>query len=216
MIHEISQTDSVANNWTQELRDVEVQKNRLRFRNNLRRIGSTMAYEISKTLRYTTSSTQTPLGTKEINVVNDQVVIGTILRAGIPLYEGFMDIFDEAESAFIGSYRKSNPEGDFDIKQGYITCPHLEEKVLILVDPMLATGSSYVQALEDLKDFGTPSQIHLVSIIAAPEGVQMLQDHFPNADIWVMDIDDSLSEKAYIIPGLGDAGDLAFGPKSQF
>ncbi len=215
MIHEISAHDSVANDWTRELRDVIIQKDRWRFRNNLRRIGQIIAYEISKTLAYENTPTETPLGTKNVQTIKDSLIIGTIMRAGIPFYEGFMDVFDHAESAFIGSYRKQASEGGFNISQGYITCPDLTDKVLILVDPMLATGSSFVQAMEDLQKYGTAKKVHLVSIISSPEGTQNLQKQFPETDIWVMDIDESLNEKSYILPGLGDAGDLAFGPKRQ-
>ncbi len=215
MIHEISSQNSIANNWTRELRDVSLQQDRWRFRNNLRRIGSIMAYEISKTLNYANQAVKTPLGKKNIALPKEKVIVGTILRAGLPFYEGFIEAFDGAESAFIGSYRKSNTEGSFDISQGYLTCPALDEKVLILVDPMLATGSSFVQAMADVEQFGQPTKVHLVSIISSPEGTQSLQKQFPEADVWVMDIDESLDERSYILPGLGDAGDLAFGPKRQ-
>ncbi len=215
MIHEISSQNSIANSWTRELRDVEIQKDRMRFRNNLQRIGQTMAYEISKSFYYENQIIETPLGKKNIQLLSDDIVIGTIMRAGIPFYQGFLDVFDHAESAFIGSYRKENAEGSFDITQGYLTCPILTDKVLILVDPMLATGSSFVQAMNDIQEFGNFKKVLFVSIISSPDGTQALQRKYPEADIWVMDIDEAIDAKSYILPGLGDAGDLAFGPKSQ-
>lgn len=215
MIHQLTHTDSIANRWMHELRDIEIQKDRLRFRKNIRRIGEMMAYEISKTFSYENERTTTPLGVKQIAIPQDRLIVATILRAGVPMYEGFMDVFDSAESSFIGSYRKSDGEGGFDINQGYITCPDLEGKTLIIVDPMLATGSSFVEAIRDLEPYGQPLRIILVSVIASRPGINRLQELYPEVDIWAMDIDEELNEKSYIIPGLGDAGDLAFGPKNQ-
>ncbi len=215
MTHHLMENDSILNEWMRQLRDSSIQKDRLRFRYNLRRIGKILAYEISKSFEFRDTNVATPLGTKNMRVPSDEVVILPILRAGIPLYEGMMDFLDEAGSGFIGSYRKSSESGGFDISQSYLTCPDLDDSIVILADPMLATGSSFERALEDLKQYGTPKKIHIASVIASQVGIQNLETKHPELDIWVADIDEKMNEKSYIIPGLGDAGDLAFGPKNQ-
>ncbi len=215
MTHHLMSQNSILNEWMRQLRDESIQKDRLRFRYNLRRIGKILAYEISKTMEYNSHSVQTPLGTKDMMLPSDSVIILPILRAGIPLYDGMMDYLDEAGSGFVGSYRRSSDAGGFDIAQSYLTCPDLDGKLVILADPMLATGSSFLSALEDLKNYGKAKKIHIASVIASEQGIENLSQKHPEVDIWVADIDSKLNDKSYIIPGLGDAGDLAFGPKNQ-
>ena len=176
-----------------------------------------MAYELSKTLPYVQKEIETPLGTYQANVLQEQPVLATILRAGIPLYQGLLNFFDEADSAFIAAYRKHNKLDDsFEINQGYVTCPSLENRTLILADPMLATSSSLVVALDELFEYGQPREVHIVCVIACTEGLDTLRHRFPDITIWAADIDDELTAKGYIVPGLGDAGDLCFGSKMQF
>ena len=214
-VHNLSTTDSILNTFVSELRQVDIQKDALRFRRNLERIGELMAYEVSKNLSYKTIDMQTPLGTHPSRMIDDQVVIGTIFRAGLPLHHGFLGIFDRAENAFVSAYRKYNEDHQFDVEIEYLSSPSLEGKTLILVDPMLATGSSFELAYRALTKNGTPRFTHFVSVIASKAGVSYLQklQGLDNIELWCADIDPELNDKAYIVPGLGDAGDLAFGRK---
>ncbi|WP_299098135.1 uracil phosphoribosyltransferase [uncultured Winogradskyella sp.] len=216
-IHNLSETPSILNTFMSELRDKTVQKDSMRFRRNIERIGEIMGYELSKSLQFEVHDIETPLGTATTVLHKKDNVLCSILRAGVPLHNGLLNYFDAAENAFISAYRhhKHDPES-FEIIVEYLACPSLEGKTLILADPMLATGQSMVATFEALKPFGTPKEIHLVSIIGAQEGVEYVSNAF-NSDVklWIADIDEKLNEKGYIIPGLGDAGDLAFGNKLQ-
>ncbi|MDY2586468.1 uracil phosphoribosyltransferase [Winogradskyella aquimaris] len=216
-IHNLSKTPSVLNSFMLEIRDTNIQKDRMRFRRNIERIGEVLGYELSKSLTFEAKTIETPLGSSNTTLYNEDIVLCSILRAGVPLHNGLLNYFDKAENAFISAYRhhKHNPES-FEIIVEYLACPSLEGKTLILADPMLATGQSMVATFEALKPFGTPKDIHLVSVIGAQEGVDFVSQHFEkNAHLWIADIDDHLNDKGYIIPGLGDAGDLAFGHKLQ-
>jgi uracil phosphoribosyltransferase len=201
--------------WMRELRDVSIQRDRMRFRRNLERIGEVAAYEISKRLSYQEEDVTTPLGIARCAVLVQQPVLGTILRAGLPLHQGLLNYFDSADHAFISAYRRHRPDGSFDIQLEYVSCPPLEGRILILADPMLATGASLVKTLQSLQEEGVPAEIHLVSAIACTTGIERVQHYFPAATIWAGDVDDEITEKGYIVPGLGDAGDLAYGLKSQ-
>ena len=215
MVVNLSERYSLLSDWISELRDEAVQKDRMRFRRNLERIGEVAALEISKHLAFAETEIQTPLGTASAKVLKDQPVLGTILRAGIPLHQGLLNYFDKADNAFISAYRKHQRDGSFEISLEYISCPDLENRVLILSDPMLATGSSLVKTIQYLKDEGPPSEIHIVTAIACTVGIEYLHREEPHVKIWCGDIDDELTAKGYIVPGLGDAGDLAFGSKVQ-
>jgi uracil phosphoribosyltransferase len=199
-----------------ELRSVELQTNRALFRENLQRIGILMGYEISQHLVYDTKQIKTPLGTHNQPILKDEVVIVTILRAGLPLHNGFLQAFPKSENGFVSAYRKHKSDGTFEIKVGYVTCPDLTDKVLILNDPMLATGASFENALIALRPFGLPKEVHLAAVIASQPGINHLDSVLPeDSKIWVVDIDPELNADKYIVPGLGDAGDLAFGSKLQ-
>jgi len=217
MITNLSTQGSLLTEWIGELRNVDVQNNRLRFRRNLERIGEAMAYEISKTFLWQEQEIQTPLGTHNSKTLINQPVLATILRAGLPMHNGLLNYFDRADNAFISAYRKHRRDGSFEISLEYLSCPSIDNRILILCDPMLATGSSLVAALRSLLNHGMPSDIHIVCAIAATEGIEYVVREFgEKIYIWCGDIDDELTAKGYIVPGLGDAGDLAFGPKSQF
>ncbi len=215
MIINLSQEHSLVSNWIAEIRDVNVQNDRMRFRRNLERIGEVAAYEISKTLPYVEAEIQTPLGTATHKVLKEQPVLATILRAGLPLHQGLLNFFDKADNAFISAYRKHNKDGSFEISMNYVSCPELENRVVIISDPMLATGSSLVKTIQSLKDEGAPSAIHIVCAIACSVGIEYVKREQSSVRIWCGDIDDELTAKGYIVPGLGDAGDLAFGTKVQ-
>ncbi|MBO4574038.1 MAG: uracil phosphoribosyltransferase [Bacteroidales bacterium] len=213
---EVGAQNTIINNYIAELRNVEVQGDRMRFRKNLERIGELMAYEISKTMDYETVTVTTPLGEKDMNIIVDQPVLATIMRAGLPMHQGFLNIFDKADNAFIAAYRKYDKNEDFEIRIEYYSAANIDGRVLMLVDPMLATGSSLVQCLDGLlRDDEKPKKLHLVAIIASAEGVDYVKKKLSKYDatLWVGDIDDELTAKAYIVPGLGDAGDLAYGEK---
>jgi uracil phosphoribosyltransferase len=211
---DFSQSDSIVNKFVAELRDVNIQNDRMRFRRNVERIGELMAYEVSRTLRYETSSVTTPLGVADVRLPDEQIVAGTILRAGLPLHQGVLNVFDDAENAFVSAYRKYDDEINFDIHIEYIASPALDGKTLLLTDPMLATGGSMELAYEALLTKGTPERIHLLSIIASREAVDYVAEHFPSdTTLWVGAIDEFLDPHKYIVPGLGDAGDLSFGEK---
>jgi uracil phosphoribosyltransferase len=216
-IHNLSQEDSILNSFISEIRDVNIQTDRMRFRRNIERIGEVLCYEMSKTLDFSPITTTTPLGKSETKLISDDIVLCSILRAGVPLHNGLLNYFDKAENAFISAYRhhKENPDS-FEIIVEYLACPSLEGKTLILADPMLATGQSMVATFEALKPFGTPKNIHLVSVIGAQDGIDYVSNHFgKDTHLWIAAVDKTLSDKGYIIPGLGDAGDLAFGKKLQ-
>lgn len=216
-IHNISQTPSILNSFLSEIRDVNIQKDAMRFRRNIERIGEVLGYELSKSLAYESKKTTTPLGVSENETYKNDIVLCSILRAGVPLHNGLLNYFDASENAFISAYRhhKENPES-FEIIVEYLACPSLENKTLILADPMLATGQSMVATFEALKPFGTPKNVHVVSVIGAQEGVGFVQNNLPeDTHLWIAAIDEKLNNKGYIIPGLGDAGDLAFGQKLQ-
>lgn len=215
MIVNLSQQHSLISNWVGELRDVNVQTDRMRFRRNLERIGEVAAYEISKVLPFTEQEIQTPLGTAVHKVLKEQPVLATILRAGLPLHQGLLNFFDKADNAFISAYRKHHKDGSFEISLEYVSCPDLENRVLIISDPMLATGSSLVKTIHYLKEEGRPKEIHIVAAIACTVGIEYVKREEPGVTIWCGDIDDELTAKGYIVPGLGDAGDLAFGTKVQ-
>lgn len=216
-IHHILNHNSIANTFIAQLRDINTQKDRLRFRRNIERLGEIMTYELSQTLEYKEQQVTTPLGTiKQPSIVND-LVICSILRAGIPLHNGILNYFDDADNSFISAYRHHpNNDEKFEIKVEYMASPSLENKTLILADPMLATGKSFANVMEALKQMGAPKTIHLMAIIGAQEGIDYLEKILPeNAHLWIATIDNELDEKGYIVPGLGDAGDLCFGTKKQ-
>jgi uracil phosphoribosyltransferase len=216
-IHNLSEDNSILNSFIAEIRDVTIQQDRMRFRRNIERIGEVLGYEMSKHLDFKSKIIQTPLGEKTTTIYQNDIVLCSILRAGVPLHNGLLNYFDDAENAFISAYRhhKHNPE-TFEIVVEYLACPDLSGKTLILADPMLATGQSMIATFEALKPFGTPKEVHLVSVIGAQAGVALVNSHFDNsAHLWIATIDEHLNDKGYIIPGLGDAGDLAFGKKLQ-
>jgi|SRR5699024_7662364 len=215
MLKVLSEKHSLVNEWINELRNVEVQQDRMRFRRNIERIGEVTALEISKLLPVKEVEIETPLSKIKSFELKTQPVLTTILRAGIPLFNGILNYFDKADCGFVAAYRKHESNDYFSIKQDYLTCPDLDNRPLIVADPMLATGASLVEAMKDLLTHGKPSQIHIAAVIASEEGVKFVQEKYPNAHLWVGVIDPSLTEKGYISPGLGDAGDLSFGQKLQ-
>lgn len=216
MVINLSEEHSLISNWVSELRDVDMQNDRLRFRCNLERIGECAAYEISKKLLWVEKEVTTPLGTSSCKVLEKQPVLATILRAGLPMHQGLLNYFDKADNAFISAYRKHNfDDGTFEISLDYISCPDMENRVVIISDPMLATGASLVKTLQFIREEGNPSEIHFVCAIACTVGIEYVLRNEPKATIWCGDIDDELTAKGYIVPGLGDAGDLAYGVKVQ-
>jgi uracil phosphoribosyltransferase len=215
MVINLSQHYSVLCDWVAELRDQAVQTDRLRFRRNLERIGEIAGYEISRNLPFEEREIQTPLGDANSKLLKTQPVLATILRAGLPLHQGLLNVFDKADNAFISAYRKHRRDGTFDITMGYLTSPELENRILIISDPMLATGSSMVKTIQLLSAEGNPAEIHVVTAIACTVGIEYLRREVPTCKIWCGDIDDELTAKGYIVPGLGDAGDLSFGTKTQ-
>ncbi len=214
-VHIIDSKKSVLNTFIAEIRNVEIQKDSFRFRRNIERIGEILAYELSQTLDFQNKTITTPLGTKQIDVPEKDIVLCSILRAGLPLHNGLLNYFDHAENAFISAYRKHTSDNDFEIKVEYFASPSLENKTLILADPMLATGQSLVSVFKGLQQkHGTPKKIHLVCVIGSTEGIDYIKKHLPeNITLWIATVDDKLNKQGYIIPGLGDAGDLAFGKK---
>lgn len=216
-IHHLSEQNSILNTFIKEIRSVDIQKDRLRFRTNIERIGQILGYEMSKSFQYQQEKVTTPLGVSGINLAVNEVVLCSILRAGVPLHNGLLNYFDHAENAFISAYRHhaKNPE-TFEIMVEYLACPNLEGKTLVLADPMLATGQSLVATFEALKPFGKPKAIHLACVIAAQQGIDYITQHFKDdTHLWIATIDEQLNNKGYIVPGLGDAGDLAYGEKLQ-
>lgn len=215
MIKNIGESNSLLNRFISELRNEKIQQDRMRFRRNLERIGEVFAYEISKTLDYSMTSVTTPLGIADLMLPAEEPVLATIMRAGLPFQNGFLNFFDMAENAFISAYRKYNKDGTFTIQFEHLSCPPIDGKVVILNDVMMASGSSFVLSYQALLAKGTPKHTHLVSIIASKEGISYVKRHLPmkNITLWVGAIDDELTVKGYIVPGLGDAGDLAYGDK---
>ncbi len=215
MIINLNDTNSIANKFVAQLRDVQVQQDQMRFRRNLERLGEVMAYEISKKLKYKAKEIETPLGIAEVKLPTQPIILATILRAGLPFHQGFLNYFDDASNAFISAYRKHHKDGTFDIELGYVSCPDLKGAVVIIADPMLATGASMNITLEELRRHGEPSQVHVVTAIASRQGLNYIKKNNPGTHIWMGALDEELTAKSYIVPGLGDAGDLAFGAKIQ-
>ncbi len=215
MIRIIGEKNSLFNQFLSELRDINIQKDPMRFRKNLERIGEIFAYEISKELDFEPASIRTPLGEAQMQLMKQNVVLGTVLRAGLPMHQGLLNYFDNAKNAFITAYRKYHKDNTFEIKIGYLSSPSLDNQYLILSDPMLASGSSLVLAYKNMLEKGQPKHTHIVSAIAAREGVEYLKRNIPEDKytLWLGAMDDELTAKSYIVPGLGDAGDLAFGEK---
>lgn len=213
MIFNLSKTKSIANTFIAELRDENIQKDSMRFRKNLERVGEFFAYEISKSLSYTSKEITTPLGVLPCDVLAQQPVLATILRAGLPLQQGLLNIFDKAECCFISAYRKVKKSGDFVIQMDYISSPDLDGRVLIMADPMLATGQSMVMCCKELMNRYKIAELHIVAAIASAEGVTHVRANLPKAKLWLGAIDEEMTSKSYIVPGLGDAGDLAYGEK---
>jgi uracil phosphoribosyltransferase len=210
----LSHKPSIADKFLYELRDTAIQKDPMRFRRNLERMGELLAYEISKTLKYKSGSVRTPLGVAPTATLRNEIVLATILRASIPFHQGFLNMFDNAENAFVGAYRGHHLQNDeFEVEMDYITSPNLTGKIVILMDPMLATGRSLEKVYHALLRFGVPAQTHIASVIASPEGVEYIRSRMPECRLWLGAVDDHLNEQYYIVPGLGDAGDLAYGPK---
>lgn len=208
------ESKSVFNQYLAEIRDHKIQQDRLRFRRNLERCGEIFAYEISKTLSFKKTEVTTPLGVSEDYLLDDQPVLITILRAGLPMHQGLLNSLDNAGNGYISAYRKHNKDGSFDIELEYLACPNLEGKTIILSDPMLATGSSMVLAYKAILEKGKPKHCHVVSLIASQEGVEYVKKHLPKSTtIWLGAVDIEMTAQSYIVPGLGDAGDLAFGSK---
>lgn len=214
-IIDLGASSSVINCFMAQLRDVNTQTNRTLFRGNLRRIAHAMAYEVSRTLDYSVKNIQTPLAVKEVPTYDDRIVVGTVLRAGLAFHEGFLDVFDGADAAFLSAYREEGKADDIKIHIEYIAAPHLDGSTFLLVDPMLATGGSLELAYQAFLSKGKPAKLHICCVIASRQGIERLQHAFPGDDVtlWVAAIDPQLNDRAYIVPGLGDAGDLSFGEK---
>lgn len=213
MIFELSKIKSVANVFIAELRDERIQKDAMRFRRNLERLGEFFAYEISKSLEFTNTETQTPLGISPSVALSQQPVLGTILRAGLPLHQGMLNVFDQADAAFIAAYRKNHKSGRFNVQMEYISCADLTDRIVIIADPMLATGLTMVMCCKELMRLYKVKELHIVAVIASTEGIRHVRANLPKAKLWIGAIDEEMTSKAYIVPGLGDAGDLAYGVK---
>ena len=216
-IVQLQQQNSIANKFIAQLRSTSIQTDRLRFRRNIERLGEIMAYELSKKLEFTAEEIDTPLGTSTVNIPKNDLVICSILRAGLPLHQGILNYFDDAENSFISAYRHHPHEDErFEIKVEYLASPDISNKTLILADPMLATGRSFVNVYKAILEMGKPKEIHLVSVIGSAEGIEHLKNEFPeNTTLWITAVDEKLDKNGYIVPGLGDAGDLCFGSKKQ-
>lgn len=215
-LHILNQQNTVLNKFIAQIRDKSIQKDSMRFRRNLERIGEITAYEISKAFCYKPCLVETPLGEASVETIDDKIVVATILRAGLPYHQGFLNYFDDAQNAFVSAYRKSTKDGKFKVKVEYISCGDLEGKTLLLVDPMLATGSSLVLAYEALCERGgTPAHTHVAAVIASEQGIDYVKKNMPrqSTTIWAAAVDEELTSRAYIVPGIGDAGDLAYGEK---
>jgi len=216
MINNLGDRNSILNQFVAEIRDEKIQQDSMRFRRNLERVGELLAYEISKTLTYVEREVRTPLGIAQVSVPSETIVLATILRAGLPIHQGLLSILDHSENAFISAYREYEKDGTFHIRFEHISSPSIQDKVLVISDPMIATGSSIIMAYNALLEKGTPNHVHIASLIASREGIDYLRKKLPmkKTTIWVAAIDDELTSKAYIVPGLGDAGDLAYGSKT--
>lgn len=215
MVKNLSSTHSLISNWVSELRDVEVQQDRMRFRRNLERIAEVIGYEISKQMEMVEKEINTPMGVATCKVLKDQPVLATILRAGLAMHNGLLNYFDKADNAFLSAYRKHRADGSFEIRLEYMSCPEIEDRVVIISDPMLATGASMVKSIQYLKEEGNIKELHIVCAIACSVGIEFVKRAEPKAIIWCGAIDDEITAKGYIVPGLGDAGDLAYGAKMQ-
>jgi len=216
MIRNLSKEHSLISNWVSELRDIHVHEDRMRFRRNLERIGEVAAYEISKELPWEVKKVETPLGIHESKVLKEQPIIATILRAGLAMHQGVLSYFDKADNTFVSAYRKHNEDGSFDIVLDYVSSPSIENRILIISDPMLATGTSLAKTIVALEHLGKPAKIYIIAAIASKQGIAYLEKEIgEELNLWCGDIDDSLDENGYIVPGLGDAGDLAYGEKLQ-
>lgn len=212
----LSEHNSVLNMYLREIRDVDIQKDSLRFRQNIERIGEVMAIEVSKALSYEQTDVQTPLGIAKVNTISDSLVLATILRAGLPLHQGFLNIFDHAENAFLSAYRRVGKDGELEIVAEYMAAPSIDGKVLIVADPMLATGMSMEVGYQALLKHGKPKHTHLCCAIATPQAIECVREALsdsPDVTLWCAAVDPVLNEKKYIVPGLGDAGDLCYGIK---
>ncbi|MFM7177254.1 MAG: uracil phosphoribosyltransferase [Bacteroidota bacterium] len=215
MVRILSEQNSIVNRFIAELRDISIQNDRARFRRNLERIGEIAAYEISKTLPYHSKDFTTPLGVAPMDVPSEQPVVATILRAGLPLHQGVLNYFDHADNAFISAYRKHHKDGSFEISLEYVAAPSLDGRIVILTDPMLATGQSMVMTYKAMLERGVPAHTHVVSVIASSLGVEYVKKHLSsNITLWIGAVDEELTAQSYIVPGLGDAGDLAYGEKA--
>lgn len=215
-IYNFSQYSSLYNKFLSELRDENIQKDSMRFRKNLERLGEISAYEISKTLQDNSQLTKTPLGTSKTNVPSENLVLATVLRAGLPLHNGLLKYYDNAENCFISAYRKHTSKEEFEVEIQYMASPNLSNKIVLLSDPMLATGRSMVLAYKALLKKGIPSKIHIVCVIGSEQGVEFISKNFPeDTTLWIGGIDSKMTSESYIVPGLGDAGDLAFGKKED-
>jgi uracil phosphoribosyltransferase len=212
-VNYLNQNNSLILQFVSELRDVKIQENRMQFRKNIERIGQIMAYEISKELRFADTEINTPLGIHQSKVLAEHPVLATILRAGLPMHQGFLEYFDKSDCAYISAYRKHIDELNFEIIVEYLASPDINDKVLILIDPMLATGRSIELAYHTILKKGKPKQVHVACLIASKIGIEYLKEKLPDAILWIADVDDSLNTHGYIVPGLGDAGDLSFGEK---
>ena len=215
MVRNLGEQASVLNQFISEIRDAVIQQDSLRFRFNMERMGAIFAYEISRQLEYESREITTPLGVAEVPVLKEYPVLATILRAGLPVHKGMLNVFDRSENAFVSAYRKHSKDGRFDIQVEYVSCPDLTGRILILSDPMLATGASLVLSYKALLAKGKPRHTHIVTLIASTQGVEYIKRNLSADEVtlWVGAIDDELTAQAYIVPGLGDAGDLAYGNK---
>ena len=214
MVTILTKKNSIANQYISELRHITIQQDRLRFRKNLERLGEIMAYEISKNLTYSKEEVETPLGISEMLTLDEQPVLITIIRAGLPFHQGFLNVFDHADSGFIAAFRHTKKSGEFEIHKKYENTPDLDDKVVIIADPMLATGKSLVLCCKELLSQYNIRELHIAAVIASEEGVQHVRAFIPEAHLWIGDVDNELTSKSYIVPGLGDAGDLAYGNKA--
>src|SRR5882757_2396455 len=215
MVVNLSEQHSLVSNWVGELRNVEIQHDRMRFRRNLERIAEVIGYEISKKLEWENTEITTPMGIATCKTLKEQPILATILRAGLPMHNGLLNYFDKADNAFISAYRKHNADGTFEIALEYMASPEIDNRILIVSDPMLATGSSLVKTIQFIRNEGHFKELHIACAIACTVGIEYVRRSEPTATIWCGDIDDEITAKGYIVPGLGDAGDLAYGVKLQ-
>lgn len=213
MVTILTKENSIATHYLVELRDVKIQQDRMRFRRNLERLGEIMAYEISKTLAYEPTTIETPLGEASHQILQEQPVLATIIRAGLPFHQGMLHVFDRADSAFFAAYRHTKKSGEMEVYKKYANTPNLDDKIVIIADPMLATGRSLVLCCKDLLAEYNIKELHIAVVIASEEGLQHVRAYLPDAHLWVGDVDNEMTSKSYIVPGLGDAGDLAYGNK---